>query len=588
MDKLKTREFKLKDIVWAKAKGNPWWPGIIKKISFYNIQKNNNITKEKIFTIDFIGEKSHVKLTKENIELFLENYKRHLTAKQPSLIRSIKLAKKMCDKKNSRKLINLEENISENIYDIKEQKNKDKELNKINTKKDNKEEIGSEYDSDDEMSYDEYKKNNETKSKKIIDKKNFIPKDEHNKKINEKNEKENDDKNIKINININLTNNNNTFNIFGIQNIEKLANNIDINKNNNNNKGEDSINVINNTINTINEEKDIKKESNFPSLLMPKIFNLNVNNKLEEKNNKEDIQNIEKEIILTNEVISELTKKLTNYQLNLADSINHQIIIDELENFHNILKNSLLKAQNFNQIDFINKDLLSILLTFKLNKNNEIKQKAVNILTILSEYIIKDIFIFTEGEINNLKETKQKIDNNQNINNLFDNEYNNGLELCELINQNSSNICLLSKKIKNKNINNSKSDKNESSNDSDILDDNNINYEINEELYNILFKLKTEKAINEFNNISEHFYKYVYNKNNNGLDLVKSIKRKKICIKMFNLLRKIFPKTDENLIKKIIIYIEYRIRNEDQTLGKKYYKIINNLFNKIKLLYNNI
>ena len=494
----------------------------------------------------------------------------------------------MCDKKNSRKLINLEENISENIYDIKEQKNKDKELNKINTKKDNKEEIGSEYDSDDEMSYDEYKKNNETKSKKIIDKKNFIPKDEHNKKINEKNEKENDDKNIKINININLTNNNNTFNIFGIQNIEKLANNIDINKNNNNNKGEDSINVINNTINTINEEKDIKKESNFPSLLMPKIFNLNVNNKLEEKNNKEDIQNIEKEIILTNEVISELTKKLTNYQLNLADSINHQIIIDELENFHNILKNSLLKAQNFNQIDFINKDLLSILLTFKLNKNNEIKQKAVNILTILSEYIIKDIFIFTEGEINNLKETKQKIDNNQNINNLFDNEYNNGLELCELINQNSSNICLLSKKIKNKNINNSKSDKNESSNDSDILDDNNINYEINEELYNILFKLKTEKAINEFNNISEHFYKYVYNKNNNGLDLVKSIKRKKICIKMFNLLRKIFPKTDENLIKKIIIYIEYRIRNEDQTLGKKYYKIINNLFNKIKLLYNNI
>ena len=588
MDKLKTREFKLKDTVWAKAKGNPWWPGIIKKISFYNIQKNNNITKEKIFTIDFIGEKSHVKLTKENIELFLENYKRHLNAKQPSLIRSIKLAKKMCDKKNSRKLINLEENISENIYDIKEQKNKDKELNKINTKKDNKEEIGSEYDSDDEMSYDEYKKNNETKSKKIIDKKNFIPKDEHNKKINEKNEKENDDKNIKINININLTNNNNTFNIFGIQNIEKLANNIDINKNNNNNKGEDSINVINNTINTINEEKDIKKESNFPSLLMPKIFNLNVNNKLEEKNNKEDIQNIEKEIILTNEVINELTKKLTNYQLNLADSINHQIIIDELENFHNILKNSLLKAQNFNQIDFINKDLLSILLTFKLNKNNEIKQKAVNILTILSEYIIKDIFIFTEGEINNLKETKQKIDNNQNINNLFDNEYNNGLELCELINQNSSNICLLSKKIKNKNINNSKSDKNEFSNDSDILDDNNINYEINEELYNILFKLKTEKAINEFNNISEHFYKYVYNKNNNGLDLVKSIKRKKICIKMFNLLRKIFPKTDENLIKKIIIYIEYRIRNEDQTLGKKYYKIINNLFNKIKLLYNNI
>ena len=98
MEKLKDSEFKLKDIVWAKAKGNPWWPGIIKKISFYNIPKSNQIVKEKIFTIDFIGEKSHVKLTKDNIELFLDNYKKHFSAKQPSLIRSIKLAKKMCDK----------------------------------------------------------------------------------------------------------------------------------------------------------------------------------------------------------------------------------------------------------------------------------------------------------------------------------------------------------------------------------------------------------------------------------------------------------------------------------------------------------
>ena len=53
---------------------------------------------------------------------------------------------------------------------------------------------------------------------------------------------------------------------------------------------------------------------------------------------------------------------------------------------------------------------------------------------------------------------------------------------------------------------------------------------------------------------------------------------------MFNLLRKIFPKKDEILLKKLIIYVEYRIRNEDKTLGKKYYKIINNLFNKIKSL----
>ena len=593
MEKLKDSEFKLKDIVWAKAKGNPWWPGIIKKISFYNIPKSNQIVKEKIFTIDFIGEKSHVKLTKDNIELFLDNYKKHFSAKQPSLIRSIKLAKKMCDKKISRKIINLEENISENIYDIKEQNNKEKEsINNINNKKKGKkkekiyqEAIESEYDSDDEMSYEDYK-NIETKSKNINEKKNFSQKDEQqqhiNKKIiNEKNEK--DDNNIKINININLTNNNNTFNLFGLQNIGNLANNIDINKNNN-----EKVNLINNTINKINEEKDIKNDDTFPSLLMPKIFNLDAKKQFEEQNN--DIaykdNNNEKEIICTNEIICELTQKLVNYQLNLSNTINHQTILDELENFHNILKNSLIKEQNYKDIDFMNKDLLSVLLAFKLNKNNEIKQKATNIFTILTEFIIKDIFIFNEDETNNLKGEISKIHNNSNSNNFFDNEYNFGLKLCELINQNSSsNISLLNKKNKRNNINNLIiSDNNESSSDSDILDDNNINYEINEELYKIIFNLKTDKSINEFNNLSENFYKNEYNKNNNGLDLINSIKRKKICIKMFNLFRKILPKEDDILLKKLIIYYEYRIRNEDKTLGKKYYKIINNLFNKIKTL----
>ena len=593
MEKLKASELKLKDIVWAKAKGNPWWPGIIKKISFYNIPKNNHIIKEKIFTIDFIGEKSHVKLTKENIELFLDNYKKHLSAKQPSLIKSIKLAKKMCDKKNSRKIINLEENISDNMYGIKEQNNKEKEIiNKINNSKKGKKKvkiyqgaIESEYDSDDEMSYEDYK-NKETKNKKIYANNKFSQIDEqhqHNNKkiINEKNEKnEKDDNNIKINININLTNNNNTFNLFGLQNISKLSNNI---KKNNN----EEINLINNTINKINEEKDIKNDDTFPSLLMPKLFNLDVKKQFDEQNNDTlyKANNNEKEIICTNELICELTQRLVNYQINLSNSINHQAIIDELENFHKILKNSLVKEQNPKEIDFMNKDLLSVLLDFKLNKNKEIKQKATNIFNILTEFIIKDIFIFNEDETNDIKEANNKINNNSNSDTFFDNEYNIGLKLCELINQNSSNISLLNKKIKKKNINNSIIARyNESSSDSDILDNNNINYEINEELYKIICYLKTDKTIDEFNNLTENFYKNEYNKKNNGLDLINSIKRKKICIKMFNLLRKIFPKKDEILLKKLIIYVEYRIRNEDKTLGKKYYKIINNLFNKIKSL----
>lgn len=563
MEKLKTREFRLKDIVWAKAKGDPWWPGIIKKISFYNIQKNNHIIREKIYSIDFIGEKSHVKLSKENIELFIENYKKHLSAKQPSLIRSIKLAKKMCDKNSAKKIINLnEKKNNENIYDINEQKIKDKEIFKTNKKNEkNKKDLcqnagDSEYnyDSDDEMSSEDYKKNKETKSKKI-------QKDKNNEKK---------DNNIKINININLTNNNNTFNIFDLQNIGKMAHNIDINEKNEKNY-----------LNKKNEEKkDIKKEGNSPSLIMPKLINLDINNNFNKQNNKEDNRdnnkNDKEKVISKNKEIGELAKRLINYQINLDNSINHQIIINELEILDNIINNNLSKEENFQNIDIMDQDLLSVLLAFKFHKNKEINQKAINILNILTEYIIKDIFIFNEIEKNNLKAGKNNRDNNTNLK-IIDNEYNFGLELCKLINQNKSNINLLNKKVKYI----KQSNNNDSSSDSDLSDD---NYQINEELYNIICNLKTEKTINEFNIISEDFYKYIYNKNNNGLDLRNSLKRKKICIKLFNLIRKIHPKKNVDLIKKLIIYYEYKIRSQDSTLGKKYYKIINNLFNKIKTL----
>ena len=95
---------------------------------------------------------------------------------------------------------------------------------------------------------------------------------------------------------------------------------------------------------------------------------------------------------------------------------------------------------------------------------------------------------------------------------------------------------------------------------------------------------KKEEEDYEFNNISESFYKTIYNKENNGLDFNSSLKRKKICINLLYLIRKILPKSNISFIKKMIIYYEYKIRKEDPVLGKKYYIMINNLFNKIKFL----
>ena len=108
MDKINNKEFKVKDIVWAKAKGNPWWPGIIKNISFYNIEKDNEIIKEKIYKIYFIGEKSYVTLTKDYIQLFIENYKEHLSTKNQSLIKSIRLAKDIYNKRKNHNIIHID------------------------------------------------------------------------------------------------------------------------------------------------------------------------------------------------------------------------------------------------------------------------------------------------------------------------------------------------------------------------------------------------------------------------------------------------------------------------------------------------
>ena len=65
-----------------------------------------------------------------------------------------------------------------------------------------------------------------------------------------------------------------------------------------------------------------------------------------------------------------------------------------------------------------------------------------------------------------------------------------------------------------------------------------------------------------------------------------AIKRKHVCIKLFSLLKKAFPKLEEDYLKKIILFTEYKIRIEDPTFGKKYEKEIDNLINKVRNISN--
>ena len=381
-------------------------------------------------------------------------------------------------------------------------------------------------------------------------------------------EKNNKDNNIKINININLTNNNNsTFNIFGIPQINSLKNNNNINHNIN----KDTLNIINNkVIQDCEEENESRENELIKSNIFLKNKNIKHNKIINDFNNKneEKIINENMETIKNINIIDEEINKI-NQILQLPHQNN---ILQELNTFYNIMKNNIMDNQY--QINYIkNKHIISKILNLTFHQNNDIKQISLNIISFLKEYIINDLFLFKEDEKNNLKEEINILSNNNQDKDIKEdicNENKIGQEIHQLID--------FLKSIQNQ------TDKIDNNNLEENF--NNLNDEINEELYNLINNLKNNNKEKdcEFNNKSEKFYKDIYNKKNNGLTLINSLKRKKICINLFNLIGKILPESNKETIKKIIIYYEYKIRTEDPVLGKKYYYIINNLFKKIKSL----
>ena len=120
-------DYKEKDIVWAKVKGYPWWPSITNHISYRNIQTNGENIKEKLYSIEFIGEKNNIiKLTKEKLEPFNKNYEQHINSKNSSLLNNMELAKKIFDKKQNTKMMFLKENTQD------KNNKKDKDMNNVN------------------------------------------------------------------------------------------------------------------------------------------------------------------------------------------------------------------------------------------------------------------------------------------------------------------------------------------------------------------------------------------------------------------------------------------------------------------------
>ena len=546
-------EPKEKDIVWAKIKGYPWWPGIIRNISNHLQTNPKGISKRKIYTVDFIGNKSHGEVTKKDIQSFRYYYEEHCKTKNPSLMKSIELAKKLENK----------------IVNNKPIDSMDKDTDKMNL---------------------------------LNKKRKESNKDEENNSNNTIN-----NNNIKINININVTNNNQrTVNINSFSNIKNSNENNDKKKQikmrkNDKNKLKDDEEYIyeDNEESDDDENEEIEEEYNYDEeSLENELMDIKMNNykyinnrnkdkdRLRLKSKKRKLvrglflnsgKNIKNEIFSENdseiydeknEEINKIIQKLVNYQIQIFNTQNQKLIIKELDNLQIAMKNNENINDNYNE-------LYKVLSTFTYNKNSEIVLKSTDLLTNLTYKIINDLFSLSEEEKNLILKSKQNI--------MKDDEYE-YLEIKKLVdlvtnkNNNLDEMSINSKKNKYKKSSNEDNNDNANENNDKMKS---INDNLSDNIINIIINNLNENFIQ----ISDDFFKNIYNKNDNGLDKNLAIKRKSACIKLLSLCRKTFPKLDEEYLKKIILFFEYKIRSEDPTLGKRYIKEIDDFYYKLKSIY---
>ena len=636
-------EYKENDIVWVKVKGYPWWPSIIKHISFRNIQSYDHNIKEKIYTIELIGEKINTKVSKDKIESFKKNYDQHINTKNISLLKSIETANKIYDKKNNTKIVYLKENAQEknnrkekDLININNQNVSSKKFIELNEGKNI-----TEKENEKNIKYLQKKRINE---KVILDDDNNTDNNDDNRSnITNKNKEDikiipTQKNNIKINININVTTNNqNTVNINSFHPTDVISQKNNPNNNIIQNPTFNPINISslssnekNIIINNINDNNNIKEAIKLDEESLINSIEKEKNGKNDKKEEKEkekkndseesiDEENEWKEEndddIITNDFINETIQKLLNYQIQMSNNSSQKMISNELCKLFEKLNELFDKNQNnSHDLDIYNltKDLIPILITFTYyNKNNDILVKSSEILSFLNEKIIKEIFTLSPNEQQKLIDTlntedkdinkainkdkgidsKDDDSNNKiNINDMEEKDFKEGMKIVEMISQKNmmkSNISepqhiSFAKKGRPKK-NSINSDISSELFSSNLKEGNNIFNFSEKSIYDEFIKIIScqdkDKMENDFNELSGNFFDSIYDKNNNDLDTEMAKIRKSSCLKIFKLVHKIFPEINIDFLKKIIIYFEYKIRSDNSNL---YSSKINTLFEIIK------
>ena len=637
MSESENEDYKEKDIVWAKIKGYLWWPSLISQISFKQQTTLGKTSKEKIYSIELIGEKTNMKVSSEKIEPFIKNFDKHANTKNSSLLKSIELAKKICEKKNKKE----KDTEEKNKIDKDNKDNKDTNDNKT-TKFLQKKRMNDRIILDDEQNEEEEEKDKTKKDKE----------EENNNVLSSPNN------NIKINININYTlNNQRTYNVNNLNpfkppevinqtntntitnlsntksntkpNIPKFnsinystiqANEKTGNKNNNKKeKNNESNNNSNNKEPTQTKEQEeqsiisLKKEKKTDE----KKLELKLGDKPEQKNNEElneenensECEEENEELILSNDIINESIQKILNCQIQISNISSQKTISRELINLSEKFNEHFTKNQNDYdnyEIYYLSKDLIPILLNLTYNKNTEIMSKSSEMLSFLNEKIIIEIFNLSkkdqadlleslnnknQNEIN--KETSNDNNDKKDEINLEEEEdFKEGQNLVELINKRgtirsgiSDMHTIYSKRGRPKKISTNSELSSEvfssKINDGIFTFNNNIsekNYY--EEFIKIISSKDKTKIESDFKELCGDFFESIYDKNNADLDMDIAKARKNMCIKLYKILKKVCPEIDSELIKKMIVYFEYKIRNSN---AEKIYSCkIKDLFETIK------
>lgn len=114
-------DFFIGEVVWAKIRGYPWWPAIVKKAMAD--------PKENKYMVYFIGDNTHSTLPESKLANFQKNFKDYSKTKKGKLVESIKKAKDMIDNKDTKEIKEVKEpKESKEVKDKeKDHDNKEKE-----------------------------------------------------------------------------------------------------------------------------------------------------------------------------------------------------------------------------------------------------------------------------------------------------------------------------------------------------------------------------------------------------------------------------------------------------------------------------